>query len=89
MAAGKAIIASTSGGMNEIVSDHTDGILVSPHCPEGIANAIIYYMMNNDNRIGYGLAARRKLLNVYAYDNFGIRAEQFYQHVVAGSVLNS
>lgn len=47
MAYGKPVVASDIGGVNEVVRDGKDGILVKPKEPEGYAGAIIRLLQND------------------------------------------
>jgi len=48
MAMGKPVIATTMGGIPEIVVDEVNGILVPPHDPDAIAQAIARYIEDGE-----------------------------------------
>ena len=56
MAAGRPIVATTAGGMPEVVQDGTTGILVPPRDPHAMADAIIRLLKDEGLRKQMGAA---------------------------------
>ena len=54
MACGKPIVATTAGGMPEVVKDGTTGILVPPRDHEAMADAIVRLLTDEQTRAGDG-----------------------------------
>ncbi len=48
MAAGVPIVATSAGGIPEVVSDGINGILVPPRNPQDLAKAVLTILQNND-----------------------------------------
>jgi glycosyltransferase involved in cell wall biosynthesis len=62
MAAGKPVIATRSGGPEDIIGDGISGILVTPGAPEELASAISLLLGNADLAQKIGTAARRRAM---------------------------
>jgi len=60
MACGKPIVATTAGGMPEVVKDATTGILVRPRDHEAMADAIIRLLTNEQARREMGAAGQAR-----------------------------
>lgn len=65
MAAGRGVIGSRSGGMNEILGEGKYGLLVDPHSPEQIASAVIQLALDSSLRDRLGVSAREEILRTY------------------------
>jgi len=61
MAAGKAVIASNTGGLSEIVEDHVSGLLVRHSDAQELSMAIERTISDNNMRLSLGIAARRRI----------------------------
>ena len=62
MAAGKPVIATTVGGVPELVEDGVTGILVPPRDPQALAQAILRLVKDPDLRQRMGKAAQERTL---------------------------
>ena len=82
MAAGRAVIGSSSGGMAEIIEDGETGLLVSPQDPKALADAIVRLMKDPALGIKMGIAAREHVASHYNADRIGPLQEQSYQAAV-------
>ncbi|MBI5211571.1 MAG: glycosyltransferase family 4 protein [Elusimicrobia bacterium] len=60
MAAGKAVVASRTGGIPELVTDGREGILVEPKEPAALARAMLKLLRDPAERSRMGAAAREK-----------------------------
>ncbi len=61
MSCAKAVVASRTGGLTEIVSEGEDGLLVSPHSVSETADAIRKLVLDEQLRRRLGENARRKI----------------------------
>jgi len=53
----KPIVASCSGGVSEIITDHVDGILVNPRDAKGLAKAILELLDDSQMTTSIGFNA--------------------------------
>ncbi len=67
MAAGLPIIATRSGGTPEIISDHEEGLLITPGNVGELAAALKLLMRFPDLRQHFGKAARRKAVEFFSH----------------------
>ena len=82
MAAGRAVIGSSSGGMAEIIEDGRTGLLVPPHEPKALADAIIRLLKDPTLRHKMGLAAREHVIAQYNPNRIGPLQEHYYQAAI-------
>jgi glycosyltransferase involved in cell wall biosynthesis len=59
MAAGRPVIGSNTGGIPELIRDGDNGILIDPHMPTSLANAISQVMGNWDEAVRMGARGRQ------------------------------
>lgn len=59
----KPVVATTVGGLPEMVDDGKTGYLVSPKDEEGLANAVLDLLLNPSRRTEFGANGRKKLLD--------------------------
>lgn len=67
MAAGKAVVASNSGGVKEIVLDGETGMLVEPGDSEGFAGAIQTLVADPERRKTMGVRGRERALQHFTW----------------------
>jgi glycosyltransferase involved in cell wall biosynthesis len=82
MSAGRGIVASREGGMQDMLEDTEAGVLVDPYSEKEIAEAILFLANNRDERISMGGRARCKLLKSYSADEIGKKTEQLYLQAI-------
>lgn len=61
MAISKPVVATSVGGIPEIVEDNVTGLLVPPKNSRKLAEAIIYLLANREKAVEMGQAARKRL----------------------------
>ncbi len=66
MAAGRAVIGSANGGMAEIIGTPDCGLLVPPHSPARLADAILDLINNPQRRHEMGAQARQRILSHFS-----------------------
>ncbi|MCW3979092.1 MAG: N-acetyl-alpha-D-glucosaminyl L-malate synthase BshA [Candidatus Bathyarchaeota archaeon] len=84
MSCGLPVIATSVGGIPEIVDDEANGFLVPPKHPEAIAEKILELNANRELRTRLGEAARRTVLKRYTADNVVSQYEETYEKVKSG-----
>ena len=82
MAAGRAVIASQGTGMAEIIDDRKTGLLVEPHSPKKLAEAIRLLAGDRGLRLRLGEAARASVLEKYSETAVLGRQEDHYQEII-------
>ena len=86
-AAGKPVIATTVGGVPEVVNDRVTGILCMPRNPERLA-ATIDNLFTNGNATQMGDAARSTVLNQYTWAAQYDRYESFLDSICAANTYS-
>jgi glycosyltransferase involved in cell wall biosynthesis len=82
MAAGRGIVASSAGGMVEMLNDRQCGSVVPPGNPQSLAQAVVALLRQPDRRIKLGHAARQRLLTEYNVDRVGSLQEASYERAI-------
>ena len=81
MSAGKAIIGSKEGGMNEMLSDGA-GEIIDPLNVNQMADAVVNLLDDENLRLQYGNAGRARVLADYNNDLVGKAMEEHYAGIV-------
>lgn len=82
MAAAKAIIASDSGQISEVITDGTNGILVEPGNAVELTSALIKLIDDDDMRINLGKSAQLQAKRQHSWDSYVHRLESVYANVI-------
>ncbi|KPQ33219.1 MAG: Glycosyltransferase [Phormidesmis priestleyi Ana] len=82
MAAGKAIVGSNAGGMAEMLCDGKTGILITPHQPQQIAQAVIHLLKDNSLCAQLGAAARERVCTEYNTDKISALQIASYERAI-------
>jgi glycogen(starch) synthase len=81
MAAGKAIVGSSAGGMAELLDGGKYGMLVDPESNEDIRQAIKRLIEHPSLRYELGVKSRRRILEEYDANKTGDELEKFYRRI--------
>jgi len=84
MAAGRGIVASSAGGMAEMLEEG-GGILVPPRSPRQLADAVIEFIRCPELRSTAGGQARREVLERYSSDKILPAVERSYERAIAAN----
>jgi glycosyltransferase involved in cell wall biosynthesis len=76
------VIATTVGGLPEIIEDGKTGILVPPADIDALHKALIYLIKNRDIRKKMGEAGRERVLGKFSADNNVRKTEEVYLDVL-------
>lgn len=87
MACGVPIVATTAGGIPEVVEDGRSALLVPPRSPEKLADAICAALSGRESAGKRARAARSRVLD-FSISRIGARTEALYREVCAPSGLN-
>src|SRR5690606_4637770 len=82
MAAGRAVIGSNAGGMSDMIEDEKHGILCNPNNSDDLAQKIIYFIENPNQRYEKGLSARKKILEAYNQKVIYDKTISFYKDII-------
>jgi len=83
MAAGRGIVASSAGGMSEMLAGGQAGLLVPPQQPRPLASALLRLLDHEEERMALGRQARQRVLTEYNAGRIGALKEQAYQTAMA------
>lgn len=84
MAMGKAVVATTTGGLPEVVEDGVTGLLVPPDDPDSIAVALQALLSDPVRRQQMGLAGRQRALEQFDLNSSAEAVQQLYEYLLAG-----
>lgn len=87
MAAGKAIVASRSGQIAEVIQDGRTGLLVRPGDAGELAQAIIRLLRDPAERRMLGENARRQAYERHSWESYIRRLEEIYQSVLRENLV--
>ena len=82
MAAARGVVASSSGGMAEMVDEGVTGRLVAPGDPAALADAVVGLLANPTGRARMGAAARRQAAERYSPDAIAPLQEASYRRAM-------
>ena len=82
MAAGRGVIASSGGGMAEIIDDGRTGRLVEPRDPRGLADAMLEMLADPADRIAMAKMARAHVGVAYSSQVIGPLQEASYLRAI-------
>ncbi|MGP0070794.1 MAG: glycosyltransferase family 4 protein [Bryobacteraceae bacterium] len=87
MMRGTAVIATGSGGLNEIVQDGRTGILTPPNDANALAAALLRLLSNRDLAESLGACGREFALHNLTEDVFVDRFVALYERLLTGCLL--
>jgi L-malate glycosyltransferase len=82
MAMGKPVVATTAGGIPEVVEDGVTGLLVPPKNPPALAEAMIRMIEDADLRRKFGEAGRRRAVEQFGDEAMVVKTETLYQTIL-------
>ena len=81
MASGLPAIASNISGINEVIKNHYNGLLVQPQNPQQLAEAITYLLSNPTLIKKLGANARKSIIRKYSWLHILAKLDQVYTEV--------
>jgi glycosyltransferase involved in cell wall biosynthesis len=81
MAAGKPLVASSVGGLPELVRDGENGLLVDEKDAHALAEALVTLAGDRDLRLRLGAAGRAEIGSTRSWDAVAERFVQIYRDV--------
>jgi glycosyltransferase involved in cell wall biosynthesis len=85
MAMAKAVVATSAGGVPEIVLDRETGILVPPAQAEPLAQAVLSHLNDPQWSASLGAAGRRRAETQFSITRHVEAVEDLYREVIEGS----
>ena len=82
MAMGKAVVATTTGGLPEVVAEGETGLLVPPGDAQLLAEAAISLLENKSMREHMGVCGRMRVQERFSLDASVAHVEQLYENVL-------
>ena len=89
MAASRPIVATTAGGIPEIVEDGVTGVLVPPRDHAALAAAIVRMLKDDEGRRRMGAAGFARVNERFTVERMVERTAEVYTQVTAGRGLKS
>jgi len=83
MAAGKAIVATSTGQVAEVIQDGHNGVLVEAGDKDGLAEAIIHLLNDPLERDRLGQRARQRAVEQHSWDQYVKCLEEIYLSVLS------
>lgn len=82
MSAGKAIVATRTGQITDIVKDGYSGILVQPGDVDAFAEAIIMLLQHPRERRRLSQNAKQMAIEKHSWEHYAVRLEEIYRSVL-------
>ncbi|HOX07936.1 MAG TPA: glycosyltransferase [Planctomycetota bacterium] len=87
MAAGKAVVASSTGGLSDIVEHRKTGLLVKPGSHEELAESLVAMLIDPDRRRRFGLAGRDRAEKVFNWARVAAMTREVYGKACRGEPI--
>jgi glycosyltransferase involved in cell wall biosynthesis len=87
MAAGLPVVATAVGGTPEVVVDGVTGLLVPPHDPISLAEAIVRLLDAPDLRRQMGQAGRERVKKSFTVERMVEQTQTLYEHILSAKGL--
>ena len=85
MAAGKPVVATSVGGVPDLVGDGVHGLLVPPGDPDALAATLAMLLRDPERRAALGAAGRERQRREFDFDRMVRRLEQRYEELTGRS----
>jgi glycosyltransferase involved in cell wall biosynthesis len=82
MAMTKPVVATTTGGIPDIVVQGETGLLVEPGNPEALASSIGVLLEDADQRVAMGRAGRSRVERLFTVETMAARLAACYERVI-------
>jgi glycosyltransferase involved in cell wall biosynthesis len=87
MAMGKAVIASSGGGTNEIIENNRTGFLINPSSPQELSEKIGVLIENIELRKTMGIAGRQRIEDYFSINSMVDKFVQIYKNFRLNSAV--
>ncbi|MDD5090352.1 MAG: glycogen synthase [Candidatus Wallbacteria bacterium] len=82
MACNTAVVATTVGGIKEVVVPGETGLLVPPSDPKALIEAINSLIADRDKAKRFGLAGRARVLEKFTWERIALKTKNCYGEVI-------
>lgn len=79
--AGVPIIATSVGGVPEVIKDMKNGILIHPNNPKEMAEAIMYLLNHTDKQREFGEEIKKTVINFFSLDKMLSETLKIYESI--------
>ena len=79
MAAGLPVVATTVGGVPEIIENEINGLLIPPETPTALSSALLLLLKDEQMRRRLGNAGRERILAQFNFTSVMARLKQLYK----------
>lgn len=83
MAMGKPVVASSVGGIPEIIDDHVTGVLIPPRDATALAEALLELLTSPDMAKRLGQAGQARVRKEFSLERMVADTERTYEQVIA------
>jgi glycosyltransferase involved in cell wall biosynthesis len=83
MSAARGIVASSAGGMSEMLDGGACGRVVPPERPRALADAILDLLAHPEERKQLGRAARKRVQREYSFEAVAPQQEACYERAIS------
>lgn len=80
---GSAVVATRTGALPEIIEDGATGLLVPPKDPQALADAVMYFLSNENKRIASAEEGRRRVAQNFSWEKIAQKTEAVYREVIS------
>ena len=81
MSCGKAVVASNTGGIPEVIEDAISGLLVKTGDAKDLAEKVIMLLKKRDMRENIGINARKRIESLYSKASVSKNVEEVYAEI--------
>jgi glycosyltransferase involved in cell wall biosynthesis len=83
MACGVPVVGSDVPGINDVIVNGENGLLVPARDPKALAKAVLTLLNNAELRVRLGQNARRLIVEKYSWDRVIYNIEKVYSEAIA------
>lgn len=80
---GSAVVATRTGALPEIIEHGVTGLLVPPKDPQAIAEAVMYFLLNEDARLASVKEGRNRVAQNFSWEKIAEKTEAVYKEVIS------
>jgi L-malate glycosyltransferase len=82
MALGKPVVATSAGGIPEVVQDGVTGLLVPPRDPAALARAVLHLLRHPEHSKALGEAGRQRVVQHFTAERMAAQTLHVYQRLL-------